>query len=94
MSFGGSHSLYHVDCDVGHLACADIGTVDALARAAVNVRREGERLLVVNASRELQELIAFAGLDGVLLGRDQWQTEQREQPLGVEKRGEAGDPPV
>lgn len=94
MSFGGRHSLYHVDCDVRHVPCADLATVGALARASVNARGQGERLCVVNASPELQELIAFAGLEQVLLGRRERQPEEREQPLGVEERREADDPPV
>ena len=94
MSFGGTNSLYHVDCDVGHLACADLGTLDALARASLNVRRHGERLYVVNAPRALQELLRFAGRGGVLLGRDGRKSEEREQPLGVEERREADDLPV
>jgi hypothetical protein len=94
MSFARPHSLYHVDCDVGHLACADLGLVNALARAALNVRRRGEGLRVVNASPELQELIAFAGLDSVLLGRRRREAEQREEPLRVEERGKSDDPPV
>ena len=92
MSFGRLHSLYHVDCDVGH-CCADLATAAALARAHVNARRLGARLCVVNASPELQELIAFVGLADVLLGRGQGQVEEREEPLGVEERGEADDPP-
>jgi STAS domain len=91
MSFGGRHSLYHVDCDVGHLACAHLGTVGALARASLNARRAGESMRVVNASGELQELIAFAGLDGLLFGRDGRQAEEREEALGVEERREADD---
>jgi hypothetical protein len=80
-----------VDCDVGHLACAHLGTVNALARASLNARRQGETVCVVNASEELQELIAFAGLDGVLFGRDERQAEEREEALRVEKRREADD---
>ena len=91
MSFACPHSLYHVDCDVGHLACADFRTVHALARASLNARRLGSRLRVVNASPELQELIRFAGLEEALLERRRGQPEEREQPLGVEERGEAGD---
>jgi STAS domain len=87
-------SLYHVDCDLGHLPCADLATVDALARASLNARRAGSRLRVVNASPALQELIGFAGLDELLLGRRRRQPEQREQPLGVEERGEPDDLPV
>ena len=88
------NSLYHVDCDLGHLACADLATVDALARASLNARRQGVRLRVVNASPELQGLLSFAGLDEVLLGRRGRQTEEGEEPLGVEKRGEPGDSAV
>jgi hypothetical protein len=85
------HSLYHVDCDLGHFPCADLGLVDGLARAALNAHRQGERLCVVNASPAQQELIAFAGLEGVLFGRDRREAEQREEPLRVEECGEADD---
>jgi anti-anti-sigma regulatory factor len=83
-----------VDCDVAHVGRADLATVGALARASVNARRMGARLRVVNASPELRELIGFAGLEDVLLGRRQRQTEEREEPLGVQERGEADDPSV
>jgi hypothetical protein len=91
MSFGRQHSLYHVDCDVGH-CCADLATASALARAHMNAQRLGGRLHVVNPSPELQELIAFVGLAGVLLGRGQGQAEEGEEPLGVEECSEANDP--
>jgi len=94
MSFPGSHSLYHVDCDVGHLQRADLATVNALVRAHLNARRLGTTLCVVNASRDLSDLIALAGLAGVLLGRDGWEPEEREETLRVEERGEADDLPV
>jgi anti-anti-sigma regulatory factor len=93
MSFGGHHSLYHVDCDVRHVPCADLATVGALARASLNARRQGERLCVVNATEELQELIEFAGFGEVLLGRRRREPEEREEPLRVEERGEADDLP-
>ena len=82
-----------MDCDVADCR-ADLATASALARAHVNARRVGSRLYVVNASPQLQELIAFLGLDGVLLGRRQGQAEEREQPLGVEEGGEADDAPL
>ena len=41
-------------------------TVDALARLAVLLRREGSRLVLRGASPELVELIAFMGLTEVL----------------------------
>jgi hypothetical protein len=83
-----------VDCDVAHVRCADLATVDALARAALNARRFGARLRVVNETRELEELIALAGLDEVLFGGRRREAEQREESLGVEEGGEAGDPSV
>jgi anti-anti-sigma regulatory factor len=83
-----------VDCDLRHVPLADIATVGALARASLNTRRLGSRLCVLNASPELQELIAFAGLDELLLGRRRRQPEEREQPLGIEERGEPDDLPV
>jgi hypothetical protein len=83
-----------VDCDVAHVRCADLATVDALARAALNARRFGARLRVVNETRELDELIAFAGLDEVLFGGRRREAEQRKESLGVEEGGEADDPSV
>ena len=93
MSFRRHHSLYHVDCDVGH-CCADLATANALARAHVNARRAGKELRFVNETRELRELLDFVGIGDVLLGRRQRKTEQREQTLGVQERREADDPPV
>ena len=52
-------------CDVAHLA-ADLGALDALARLQLHARRRGEEIRVRNASRELRQLLAFAGLDAVL----------------------------
>jgi hypothetical protein len=91
MSFAGRDSLYHVDCDVGHVHRADLATVDALARAHLNARRLGATLRVVNPSRELHELIVFAGLERVLLGRGRREAEEREEALRVEERGKADD---
>ena len=82
----------YVDCDVGHVRRADLATVAALARACVNSKRLGARLRVVNAPPELNELLAFAGLDEVLLGRRRRQTEQRKEALGIEERGVPDDP--
>jgi hypothetical protein len=93
MSFAPSCRLYDVDCDVGH-CCADLATAAALARACVNARRLGARLRIVNASPELRELIALVGVENVLSGRRERQTEEGEEPCGIEKRGEPRDPPA
>jgi len=80
-----------VDCDVGHVAGADLATVDALARAHLNSCRLGVRLRVVNATPELEALLVFTGLADVLLRRLKRQPEQREQAPGVEEGCEADD---
>jgi len=46
---------------------ADALTVDALARLLLAARRHGCRLRLANPSPELRELVAFMGLEGVLL---------------------------
>jgi hypothetical protein len=77
---------------VGHIRAADLATVDALARAQLSARRRGIRLRFTNAPPALRELAAFVGLEDVLLGRNGRQSEQGEQPLGVEERVEPDDP--
>jgi ABC-type transporter Mla MlaB component len=55
-----------VICDVGGLGPIDASTVDALARLQLAARRLGGRILLRNASRELEDLLAFMGLADVL----------------------------
>ncbi len=53
-------------CDVSGLDEVDLGTVDALARIALGLRREGRMLRLQGATAELRNLIALAGLADVL----------------------------
>ena len=80
-------------CDLRGVA-ADCVTVDALARIHLAARRAGVRLSVRHASVELQELLAFTGLDGVLGFEPGRQAEEGEQLLGAEEEGQLGDPPA
>ena len=87
-------------CDLARLADADIATVDALARLALRARRMGCAVSLRDPSTELLELVGLAGLGEVLpcapgsgvevVG----QSEEREEPLGVEEERDAGDPAV
>ena len=87
-------------CDLARLASADMATVDALARLALRARRMGCAVNLRDPSTELLELLGLAGLGEVLpcapasgvevIG----QPEEREEPLGVEKERDAGDPAV
>jgi ABC-type transporter Mla MlaB component len=87
-----------VVCDVGALVDPDAVTIDALARLQLTARRAGSRIQVHHPCRELQELLALAGLCDVLplwTGlplRSRGQTEEREQGGGVEEEADPGDP--
>ena len=70
----------------------DAATIDALARLQLSSRRVGLELRLRSASTELQELLAFVGLDEALRLEAGGQPEQREQRVGVEEERELGDP--
>ena len=72
----------------------DLRTIDALARLQLAARRLGLDACILRPSLELEELIAFAGLAGVLRVEPQRQAEQREERLGVEEEGQLGDLPA
>jgi len=81
-----------VICDVADVVRPDVVTVEALARLSVTARRHGWRLVVDGASPDLRHLVGLLGLTDALpeaIG----QTEQREQPGGVEEGVDPGDPP-
>lgn len=86
--------------DVSRLHGRDLGDVDALARLCLVAVRIGVRLRIVGVCDELRDLLAFAGLDGELLGcapsavEACGQPEQREVPLGVEEGVQTDDPTV
>ena len=67
-----------------------MATVDALARLALQAGRLGLELRLVDAPRELRELIVFAGLTEALGVEARRQPEEREQALGVEEEGQLG----
>jgi hypothetical protein len=85
-------------CDVGGLV-ADLATVDLVSRLALTARRDGCHLRLRRVSPELGALLHLAGLDAVLMAgpgaalERGGEPEQREE-LGVEERGDLGDPPV
>ena len=54
-----------MDCDVAGIA-ADAVAVEALARLQLGALRHGCGVRLVNASRELADLVAFMGLADVL----------------------------
>ena len=84
-------------CDVGALRDTDAGTIDALARLQLTVRRMGREMHLLEADAALRELLEFSGLrDAVPCaelplepGRH---AEQREPPVGVQEERDPGDP--
>ena len=78
-------------CDVSALD-PDALTIDALARLQLSSRRVGLEIRLRHASNELQELLAFVGLDEVLRLEAGGQPEQREQRVGVEEERELDEP--
>jgi STAS domain-containing protein len=84
-------------CDVTTLTAPDAVTVDALARLQLTARRLGRRITLRHACDELRGMLAFAGLNEVLVCVDlilvaEGQSEQREQVRGVEEEADPGDP--
>jgi hypothetical protein len=78
-------------CDVGAVK-PDVHTIDALARLQLAARRLGLEVRLRDASADLQDLIAFAGLRDVLRVEVSGQPEQRKQGVGVEEERELDDP--
>ncbi len=68
---------------------ADLAAIDLLARLRLvgAVRLSG-------ASEELRDLIGLCGLADALGVEPRRQSEEREEPAGVQEEGELGDPPV
>jgi ABC-type transporter Mla MlaB component len=96
-------SLQHSDaklvvCDVGGLVDPDAVAVDAVVRLQLTARRLGRAIRLRRASLELQELLAFLGLEDVVplgapsLLEPRRQAEEREQARGVEEERDPADP--
>ena len=79
-------------CELGSLVDAHLGTIDALARLQLSARRHGREVRLRRATRELRELITFAGLADVLRVEPGGEAEEREQRLRVEEERELDDP--
>jgi hypothetical protein len=72
----------------------EAASIDLLARLRLAAGRLGRHLLVRGASADLERLISFAGLAGVLRLEARREAEQREEPLGAEEERQLPDQPV
>jgi hypothetical protein len=85
-----------IRCDVGSVQ-PSVATVEALTRLQLLARRHGSRVVLVHASADLVELVAFLGLADVI-PEDSVQPcrkpEQGEQRRGGEEKGELADPSI
>jgi hypothetical protein len=85
-------STFVLDCS--SLPRADLEQLDAVARLRLCLGRRDCDLELANASGDLRALIDLAGLAGVLRVEPGRETEEGEEPGGVEEEGELGDPPL
>lgn len=91
--------LPQLDCDVSALTCADERALEALARLQLTARRLGTSIRLLNARRELVDLLALLGLSDVLpvvasSGIEvDGQAEQREE-VRIDEEVDPGDAPI
>lgn len=64
-------------------------TIDVLARLRLAGKRLGFEVRLAAPTEEMLELLELCGLVEVL-----WQSEEREEALGVEEERQLGDPPA
>jgi len=87
-----------VVCDVGSVSDAGFATIALLADLQITARRCGGRIRLRNASSELHEVLALAGLCEVLgvslplRVEASRQREHREEAGGVEEKRDSSDP--
>lgn len=67
---------------------AGLDLVEFLARLQLDLRREGDRLIVDSPAQPLRELLQLVGLRAQLIG----EAEDREQLVGLEEGVDARDP--
>ena len=75
-----------VDC--AGLSGPELGRIDALARLQLLVNRCGCQIRLANVDAGLAELIAFAGLAGVLSVEPAGEAEKRKELGGLEEERE------
>jgi ABC-type transporter Mla MlaB component len=81
-------------CDLSALGKADLETIDLLARLQLAARRHGRTIRFLHASPALRALIVFVGLDAVLRVEPGRESEEREDPVGVEEERQLDDQAV
>jgi anti-anti-sigma regulatory factor len=82
-----------VTCDMGGVSKPDLETLDALCRFHVAVAQMGYVLRLRDTTERLDQLLTLCGLDQSF-SVDQGQSEEGEEPFGVEEEVEPGDPPA
>jgi ABC-type transporter Mla MlaB component len=81
-------------CDCSGVADPDLGTVEAIARLRLGVRRRGEELSLERVPPDLRELLVLVGIEDLLCGSRVevvGEPEEREQVRGVEEEADARD---
>lgn len=95
-----------IECDVGGLMAPDAAMLDGLARLQLTARRLGYEMRLRNASDELHDLLALAGMCDIvglccdspdrrrsdLVIQARGQAEEREHSRRVEEERDSADP--
>jgi hypothetical protein len=87
-----ANRAFVLDCQRLKEPC--MAEINHVARLQLAAQRQGCELQLRNASDDLLELIGFAGLAEVLRVEMQRESEEGEQPRGVEEEDQLGDPPL
>lgn len=69
-----------VVCDVGGVLDSDVGTIDALARLALTLRRLGRRVQLRDPCPGLRALVTLTGLGDVLPVQDAQDAQDAAEP--------------
>jgi len=91
-------SASRVVCDVGRISHADAITLDLLGRIMLTVRRAGRSGQLCNVNADLRGLLELTGLAEVLSCVESVevvrQSEEREEPPGLEEERDPADLPA
>lgn len=94
----GSRDARQVVCDVGTLRDPDLLDLHLLASLQLTAIRLGGRVWLSGASPELRALLSLSGLDEAVPCVDalpleaRWESEEREEPRGIQEEDDAADP--
>ncbi len=83
----GRDLVEHVVCDMAGVARPDAGTLEVLARLQLTAQRRGSQVRLRSAGRDVQELLALAGMDRLVQSDAGQSSRVAGSPNSVNNRG-------